>query len=109
MPKRLKISAMYFSNRACSRDESGFRPASDADEFFISMPSLFSDLGSGGAGSRRRRILSRCLSQEQRFAKLPLPCRSRQPFLDAARRLVDTGYSPSTALVMRHAATVKTI
>ena len=28
---------------------------------------------------------------------------SRQPFLDAARRLIDLGYEPTTVLVMRHA------
>ena len=28
---------------------------------------------------------------------------SRQPFLDAARRLIDLGYDPTTLLVMRHA------
>ena len=38
MPKQLKISAMELSNRASSREESGFRPASDTDEFIISMP-----------------------------------------------------------------------
>ena len=28
---------------------------------------------------------------------------SRQPFFDAARRLLDLGYDPTTVLVMRHA------
>jgi hypothetical protein len=28
---------------------------------------------------------------------------SKQPFLDAARRLIDLGYNPTTVLVMRHA------
>jgi hypothetical protein len=30
-------------------------------------------------------------------------CNSRQPFLDAARRLIEQGYDPATMLVMRHA------
>src|SRR5713101_8184545 len=40
---------------------------------------------------------------EARLESGPLVCRSRQPFLDAARRLIDAGHSPSAVLIMRHA------
>ena len=34
---------------------------------------------------------------------LVLVSASKQPFVDAARRLIDLGYAPTTMLVMRHA------
>jgi len=50
------------------------------------------------AGSRRRRGYF-----DASTADGPLVRASRQPFFDAARRLIDLGYDSATVLVMRHA------